>query len=305
MKNNVSHISSFVSRISYFVKKKSSLAFLRSHFVFFFFRDTFFSSPFTRDERRETRDSSHHSLGFTLIEVIGVLAVMATLMAIVAPTLIDQIDRAAEEAEAQSLTAIGQGVELYLRTNYTWPANLSALSPDYVPFGTAQLTVNDRGFPRYFIVHPDSSSYVNATGLAQSALADARFLLISNISSDASPSINNAAQFNTWWNTDDTTTPDLDIYRGHEGDLFHLVSISAVAAGGSYRLDGVTTNSSGSTLSSVGNYHLAGTVVEFDEDNTFSPGNFAFGITLVADAGYQFDPNCTAGTMWHVLGSNC
>ncbi len=256
-------------------------------------------------ERRATSDERRHAAGFTLIEVVGVLAVMATLMAIVAPTLIDQIDRAAEEAEAQSLTAIAQGVELYLRTNYTWPANLSALSPDYVPFGTAQLTVNARGFPRYFIVHPDTSSYVNATGLAQSALADARFLLISNISSDASPTINNAAQFNTWWNTDETTTPDLNIYRSHEGNLFHLVSISAMAAGGSYRIAGVTTNSGGSTLSSVGNYHLAGTVVEFDEANNFSPGSLAFGLTLVADAGYQFDPSCPAGTMWHVLGSKC
>lgn len=246
------------------------------------------------------------SAGFTLIEIIGVLAVMATLMAIIAPTVLDQIDRAVQEAETQNLAAIAQGVEMYLRASKTWPSNLSDLSPDYVPFGTVQLTVNDRGYPRYFVVHPDVSSYVNATGLSPSALADARFLLISDLSQDANPNIgNNASTFDTWWNTDETPTPNLKIHRGHVGDLFHLMSISAVGSGGSYRLAGTETNSGGNMLASVGNYHVAGMVVEFDEDNNFSQGNFAFGMTLVADAGYQFDPNCTAGTQWHVLGSHC
>jgi len=260
-------------------------------------------------EKENTRDALHASRrppGFTMIEVIGVLAVMATLMSIVAPTVLDQIDRAVQEAETQNLAAIAQGVEMYLRTNYTWPSNLSDLSPDYVPFGNTRITTNDRGYSRYLVVHPDTSGYVNATGLAQSALADARFLLISDLGQEANPNIgNNASKFDTWWNIDETPTPNLKIHRGHVGDLFHLMSISAVGSGGSYRLAGTETNSGGSLLASVGNYHVAGTVVEFDENDPFSPSKFAFGITLVADAGYQFDPNCTAGTQWHVLGSHC
>lgn len=256
----------------------------------------------TSDQRRATGVSG----GFTLIEVVGVLAVMATLMAIVAPTLLDQMDRVAQEAEVQNLSAIGQGVELYLRTNFAWPSSLSDLSPDYVAFGTAQLTTNDRGFPRYFVVHPNTSGYVNATGLTQSELPDARYLIISNVSADAAPTIATAGDFNTWWNLDVTTTPDLTIHRGHVASLFHLLSISAVGKEGSYRIDGTATNAgNGGTLAMRATYHVTGTVVEFDEGFNFSPGSFAFGLSLVGDVGYQFDPNCTAGTQWHVLGTSC
>lgn len=260
----------------------------------------------THDQLRTLGAEKHKSAGFTLLEVIGVLAVMATLVAVIAPKVIDQLDRAIQEAEKGNLQTIAQGVEMYLRDNKTWPANLAALSPDYVPFGNTQLTTNDRGYPRYFIVHPDISSYNNTTGIAASNLPDMRFLLISNIAADANPSISSASDFNTWWNTDETATPDLKIYRGHVGKLFHLLSISAVGTGGSYRIDGTKTNAgNGGTLSSHGNYHMNGTVVEFDESFNFAPGNIAFGFTLTTDAGYQFDPSCTAGSQWHVLGMSC
>lgn len=255
---------------------------------------------------RFTRYAARCAAGFTLIEVIGVLAVMATLMAIIAPTVLDQIDRAEQDAEARSLQSIGTGVELYLRQNFAWPANLAALSPDYVAIGNTQLTTNSRGYARYFFVHPTTSGYDNAVGLTSTTLSDARYLLISNVSSDAAPTITDATEFNTWWNTDTTTTPDLQIYRGHVASLFHLVSISAVGQEGSYRIHGTATNGgNGGTLAMRATYHLAGTVVEFDEDFNFSPGNFAFGFSLTSDVGYQFDPACTAGTQWHVLGTSC
>jgi len=255
---------------------------------------------------RFTLHASRSAAGFTLIEVIGVLAVMATLMAIIAPTVLDQIDREEQKIEAKNLEAIGEGIELYLRRNFAWPANLAVLSPDYVPIGNAQLTTNGRGYARYFFVHPTTSAYDNAVGLTSTTLSNARYLLISNVSSDAAPTIADATQFNTWWNTDTTTTPDLMIHRGHVASLFHLVSISAVGTGGSYRIHGTATNAgNGGTLAMRATYHLPGTVIEFDEDFNFSPGNFAFGFSLTSDAGYQFDSTCAAGTKWHVLGTNC
>ena len=254
---------------------------------------------------RALEASKHRNAGFTLLEVIGVLAVIATLAAIIAPNVIDQLDRAAQEAEKGNLQTIGQGVEMYLRENKAWPGNLVTLSPDFVPFGNVQISQNARGFPRYFSVHPNTTGFSNATGLTQSQLADARFLLISSLSADVSPTISNATQFNNWWDTDETTTPNIRIYRGQVGKLFHLLSVSAMGAGGSYEIDGTNTNSGGDTLTSVGNYHLVGTLVQFDEENNFSSGNVSFGVNLASDAGYQFDPNCTAGARWHVLGMSC
>jgi len=259
----------------------------------------------TSDQRPATSPERRNSPGFTLIEVIGVMAVMATLMAIMAPHVISLLDDAAREREQHSLQAITQGVELYLRDNKTWPPNLAALSPTYVPFADIQLTQNDRGHARYFVVHPTTSTFNNATGLTPANLPGARFLLISDVSTDANPTITNATQFDNWWNTDETATPDLLIHRGHVGGVFHLVSISAMGAGGSYRIDGTRTNSGGGTLTSRGNYHVTGTVVEFDEDNSFSPGSFAFGFTLTTDAGYQYNPLCSGGSQWHALGAGC
>ncbi len=269
-------------------------------------RTTLHASRLLSFASRFTLHASRCSPGFTLIEVIGVLAVMATLMAIVAPTVLDQIDRAAQAAEDRNLRVIAQGVEMYVREVHAWPANLAALSPHYVPFGNTQLAMNDRGYPRYFVVHPDTSAFSNAAGLAASSLPDMRFLLISNIRSDANPTITTAGEFDSWWNTDETATPELKIHRGHLGQVFHLLSISAVGSGGSYRIDGTATNAgSGGTLASRGTYHVVGTVVEFDENFNFSPGNVAFGFTLASDAGYQFDPGCSSGSQWHVLGMGC
>ena len=255
---------------------------------------------------RTTKYERRHPAGFTIIEVIGVLAVMATLLAVIAPSVINSIDRAAREAEEKNLEAIGTGVDLYIRENFDWPNALTDLSPDFVPFGNTQLTQNARGYPRYFFMHPDVSGFNNATGLTSTQLADTRFLLISNVSADASPTITNAGEFNAWWDTDETPTPDLKIYRGHVGDLFHLVSISTVGPEGSYRIHGTATDSgTGGPLAMRATYHLVGTVVEFDESFNFTPGNFNFGFTLVGDAGYQFNPNCTAGSQWYVLGMGC
>ncbi len=257
-------------------------------------------------QRPATSNERRNSPGFTMIEVIGVLAVMATLMAIIAPNLIQQIDRLAQDQETENIKMIAQGLEAYLASNLDFPNNLTALSPDFVPIGNTQITTNERAFTRYFDVHPDLTPYNNGNGVSAANITDLRYLLITDLTQDANPSIGNAAEFDNWWNTDETSTPDVIIHRGTIKPLFHLVSLSAVGAGGSYEIDGNSTNSSGSTLTSYGNYHLAGSVVELSEDNTFGGGSgVTVSFTLANDVGFQFDPNCTAGSQWHVLGSNC
>jgi len=134
-------------------------------------------------------------------------------------------------------------------------------------------------------------------------LAQVRFLLISNMSQDAAPTITNGAQFDVWWNTDETPTADLKIYRGQEGSLFHLLSLSADGAGGSYQIDGASTNSGGGILGLHDKYHLMGTEVKLDEADPFATPEIQF--VLTQEAGYHFDPDCTAGTRWRVISSGC
>ena len=107
--------------------------------------------------------------------------------------------------------------------------------------------------------------------------------------------------FNTWWNTDETSNPNLKIYRGTVRHLLYLLSLSVVGSGGSYRIDGKKTGSG--TLPFHGNYHLGGTLVELSEDDVDNKVNISF--ALNGDIGYQFDPTCTAGTQWYSLGSGC
>jgi len=245
------------------------------------------------------------SPGFTLVELIGVMAILAILASFITPNLINQLRSARRDAEDQQLANIAQGIELYLRQTKSFPANLAVLSPNYVPISSGQLTNNANGFPRYYFVQPNISGFTNAAGLDPAALADARFLLISDLTQDRNLNINTDALFNLVWNFDETGLPDVKIHRGHVGHLLHLLSLSADGAGGSYAIDGTATDSSGGTLALHTRHHLTGTTVELDEADPFAIGGAETQFTMTGEAGYQFDPDCASGSQWRVISSGC
>jgi type II secretory pathway pseudopilin PulG len=245
---------------------------------------------------RFTSDDSRHSRGFTLLAMVGILAVMTILAAVLAPNLVAINDRLSTDQELHNLRGIAEGTELYLRRNRAWAPNLAAHSPNYVSLDNVQLLQNPRGFPRYYAAHPTTATFTNSGGLAQSDLVALRFLLVSNLSQDAAPTITNATEFETWWATDETVTPGLKIYRGNLASLFHQVSLTFLGPGGSYQIDGSTTDSSGGTLTDYSKYHVTGTVVSLDEDTPYGTPEIQFALT--ANVAYQFDPCRSTGDRW-------
>jgi hypothetical protein len=246
---------------------------------------------------------SQHQAGITFIAVIGVLAVITVGLSMVSPSFVHMWDRHHEETEVQHLRRIGDGILLYLEQEKSFPPSLGSLSPDYLPFPSAQLTQNDRGFSRYYFVHPAMSSFDNAAGLSSSELPDARVLLISNLTRDESPTISNAEEFETWWATDESTTPGLHIYRSNAGFLFHLLTINQDGDGGSYQVNHNATDSGGGSLAIHSNYHLTGTSIQFDEADFYVSPEVQFSLTT--NTAYWFDPLCLVNKQWNPLDPPC
>lgn len=253
--------------------------------------------------------SHHYSLssfgqvgGFALLGLLVILGIVSILGVVLAPNMVNLLDRKARDSELQNLKAIAQGSELYLRENLALPPNLAAHSPQYVPLEVTQTTQNPRGYPRYYYIHPDLAGFNNPTGLAQSDLPDARFLFISDLSQDAAPTITNATEFEAWWTTTPSATSDLHIYKENVTGLFHEVDLTALGPGGSYQIDGVSTDSGGGTLSPHTRYHLKGTVLAFDEADFYATPEVQF--TLTQNVAFKFDPSCPPGTHWRLASAS-
>ena len=65
------------------------------------------------------------SSGFSLIEMIGVIAIMAIIAAVITPNLARRISRNNGDKEDQTLTVLGEGLARYVRTYQTIPGQNS------------------------------------------------------------------------------------------------------------------------------------------------------------------------------------
>lgn len=68
-----------------------------------------------------------HTRGFTLIELLVVMAIIATLMSIVAPRYFDHVDRARENSLRQSLTVMRDAIDKYHADTGVYPKDLEEL----------------------------------------------------------------------------------------------------------------------------------------------------------------------------------
>jgi len=242
--------------------------------------------------------------GFSLIAVIGVLAVIAVGLSLVTPALVQIFDRRHQETERLQLERIADGIQTYLEQNKAFPPSLASLISDYVPFSAAQLTTNAHGFPRYYAAHPTMIGFNNSTGLSAAELVDARFLLLSNLTQDIAPTITTPAEFETWWTTNESLFPNLHLYRSNVGHLFYSLAITPLGNGASYFISTApATDSGGGLLPTHNAFHLVGTMIGFDEEATYSLPEVQFALT--ANTAYWFDPPCSVTKQWNPLDPSC
>ena len=242
--------------------------------------------------------------GFSLIAVIGALAVITIGLSIVTPALVQILDRRHQETERLQLRRIADGIQTYLELNKAFPPSLGSLIPDYVPFSGAQLTTNSRGFPRYYAVHPGMIGFNNRTGLSAAALVNARFLLLSDLTQDLAPTITTPAEFETWWTTNESLIPNLHLHRGNVGHLFYSLAITPKGNGASFFISmPPATDSVGGLLPAHNAFHLVGTTIGFDEAPIYSLPEVQFALT--ANTAHWFDPLCSATKQWNPLDPGC
>lgn len=148
--------------------------------------------------------------GFTLMELIGVMAILAILAAVLAPSLTDGIDRAYAAREAESLKNLSEALEQHVLTSRSiprqTPAVWSAAVASYTDLGVNDVLLNPRGFRRAMYVDPQffSATEVTFPGYTQNAGVASRpfsprIMLVSDLTRDAPGAPSTAAGFAAIW----------------------------------------------------------------------------------------------------------
>jgi prepilin-type N-terminal cleavage/methylation domain-containing protein len=172
--------------------------------------------------------------GFTLIEFIGALAIVAIMAAALAPTVIKQIDRAVLTQEITNLQAISNAVVLQAIRNKTissantWASDAAG----WLGLPSSSIATNSRNYGRAFLI--DGSGWLGTTALpyiqtnsGTTVPTSARLIIVSAIARGLPASITSGnpgnAMFNDIWNTTDGSKPNDSTWSTWQGTADDVV----------------------------------------------------------------------------------
>jgi prepilin-type N-terminal cleavage/methylation domain-containing protein len=173
--------------------------------------------------------SSSSPRAFTLLELIGVLAVIGLLAGALAPTLIRQMDRIAGEQESAALKSCGDALQQsIMRNRYVpgtadWATNIAA----ELGANISNVTTNGRQQPRFFLIDPrwqigstpnPGQSYFQTTA-GTSQATNLRAMVLSSVGqplTSMSSGAPTASDFDAiWdWNDGSGTPPSASLLAG-------------------------------------------------------------------------------------------
>ncbi len=174
------------------------------------------------------------STGFSIIEVVGVLAVMAILALTLVPALLRHIDTEAKKREASALSQLSVGLREYILGARRIPAANTVFSDVAGELGwqLAAATTNPRGRARLYLVDPAFSLGTNTAATlpyvqgiyGATNLTGTRFLFVSGMGGAlpdvlTNPGTNATAVFEMLWNAPDFTTPAGWAWGGNWQDI--------------------------------------------------------------------------------------
>jgi type II secretory pathway pseudopilin PulG len=229
---------------------------------------------------------------FSMVELIGALAVVAVLTGALVPCTIRLLDRLVAQKEVATLKTLGDSFQKAILRQRTIPAqaNWPSFMAAEAGMSLDLVNVNPRHQTRAFVADPDPANwlashplpYTNGPSGSAAYPSSARVMFISSLGARL-PDIEsgmNTTEFQYLWDAPDGTIPDSQLWKTYDGDpqdvkvqrinlgsLFnHLVLSSYLGTTpGYYKIDGLPAGTSylqASISNGVAGYFLKSTVVD-------------------------------------------
>lgn len=252
--------------------------------------------------------------GFTLMEIIGVMAIVSIMAAVIAPRIFDTITSAYGDAEAVNVQQLSENLKQYIIDNKRIPSQttndwVTALA-SYSSLARDNIEFNARGFRRAIYIDPrfftgtDTvfTAYTQAGGLTQPPVFP-RIMVVSDLAGNApNPPTTNAAFSAIWDQTGGAGVVESDkvkIHRLHLASVFHrIVLVNSNPQQPGYALEAAAANAvppaSGAIDGSLTVYALHNSSINLFTD-IFPSGSLSTVSMINSDQAYHYK---TDGMNW-------